>query len=141
MLFLFSHLPYIKCCLNVLFADLNLQYILDAKKENTKRLFFHKQEGTSHLNKSVTIKKEKVWTEKFFVYLPATGILDKLTSIDIQVCLKCILFHDFCVVFISDYVFLGQMLFEYSRHCQFQCRSPRSTLFNTSFGARRSVCK
>jgi hypothetical protein len=65
--------------------DLNLQYILDAKKENGKRLFFQKQEGTSQLNKSVTIKKEKVWTEKFFVYLPATGILDKLTSIDIQV--------------------------------------------------------
>jgi len=39
------------------------------------------------LNKSVSIKKEKLWTETFKVYLPASGIQDKLTSLDIQVSL------------------------------------------------------
>ena len=60
--------------------------MLDAKKEKTtKRLFFLKQEGLSAINKTVVVNKGKEWKDTFTVHLPASGIHDKLTSIDIQV--------------------------------------------------------
>ena len=60
--------------------------MLDAKKEKTtKRLFFLKQEGLSAINKTVVVSKGREFKDSFTVHLPASGIHDKLTSIDIQV--------------------------------------------------------
>ena len=67
------------------FLDLELQYILDAKKDKKKRLFFLQQEGESQRNQSITVIKGRVWRQSFKAHLPASGIDDKLTSIDIQV--------------------------------------------------------
>ena len=66
-------------------SELDLQYLLDAKKDKTKRLFFLKQEGESQRNKSITVTKGQTFRESFKVHLPASGIHDKLTSIDVQV--------------------------------------------------------
>ena len=65
--------------------DLELQYLLDAKKEKTKRLFFLQQEGESQRNQTITVTKGQTFRESFKVHLPASGIHDKLTSIDVQV--------------------------------------------------------
>lgn len=73
---------------NFISLDLELQYILDAKKDKKKRLFFLKQEGESQRNQSITVTKGRVWRQSFKAHLPASGIDDKLTSIDIQVIIK-----------------------------------------------------
>lgn len=65
--------------------QLELQYVLDAKKDKTKRLFFLKQEGESSRNQTITVTKGLTWRESFKVHLAASGIHDKLTSIDVQV--------------------------------------------------------
>jgi hypothetical protein len=67
------------------FTDLELQYVLDAKKDKTKRLFFLEQEGESQRNQTITAKKGRNWRQSFKVHLPASGIHDKLTSLDVQV--------------------------------------------------------
>ena len=38
-------------------TDLDLQYVLDAKKDKTKRLFFLDHEGESTMNKSISVTK------------------------------------------------------------------------------------
>jgi hypothetical protein len=66
-------------------SELEIQYLLDAKKEKTtKRLFFLKHEGLSALNRTVVVSKGRDWKDSFTVHLPASGIHDKLTSIDVQ---------------------------------------------------------
>ena len=50
-----------------------------------KRLFFLENEGESVKNESITIRKNKTFTKQFKAYLSAFSIVDKLTSIDIQV--------------------------------------------------------
>ena len=72
--------------LRLIFTELDIQYLLDAKKEKTtKRLFFLKHEGLSGLNRTVVVSKGRDWKDSFTVHLPASGIHDKLTSIDVQV--------------------------------------------------------
>ena len=65
--------------------DLEMQYILDAKKQKKKRLFFLDHEGESERNETITVTRASKKRISFKVHLPASGILDKLTSIDIQV--------------------------------------------------------
>jgi len=65
--------------------DLELQYLLDSKKEQAKRVFFLKHEGESQRNQTITVTKGRKWRDSFKVHLPASGIHDKLTSIDVQV--------------------------------------------------------
>ena len=72
---------------------LNIQYVLDAKKEkNKRRMFFLDSQGTSERstvrNRDIEIFRDRPWSEEFKVYLPTTPeVKDKLTSLDIQVLL------------------------------------------------------
>ena len=68
-----------------LFADLELQYVLDAKKEQRKRMFFMSEEGQSRRKKTITMLKGREFKESFTVYLSPAGVKDKLTSLDVQV--------------------------------------------------------
>ena len=66
--------------------SLELQYLLDAKKQGkTKRMYFLKNEGLSSRNKTIVLKKGRQWSDSFTVYVPGSGIHDKLTSLDVQV--------------------------------------------------------
>jgi hypothetical protein len=64
--------------------DFDLEYILDAKKEKQKRLFFLTEEGQSLKSKRVSLLKDRGWSENFKVYLPGASIDDKLTGLDVQ---------------------------------------------------------
>ena len=64
--------------------DFELEYILDAKKEKQKRLFFLTEEGQSLKTKRVSLLKDRGWSDNFKVYLPGTAIDDKLTGLDVQ---------------------------------------------------------
>ena len=67
-------------------ADLELQYVLDAKKEmKTRRLFMVDHEGLNTVNQSVTVYKNRPWSRQFKAYLPSSTIHDKLTAIDVEV--------------------------------------------------------
>ena len=68
-----------------LYADLELQYVLDAKKEQRKRMFFMAEEGRSRRKKTITMLKGREFKESFTVYLSPAGVKDKLTSLDVQV--------------------------------------------------------
>ena len=68
-----------------LFSDLELQYVLDAKKEQRKRMFFMAEEGRSRRKKTITMLKGREFKESFTVYLSPAGVKDKLTSLDVQV--------------------------------------------------------
>jgi integrin alpha 8 len=71
---------------NITVSGLELQYLLDAKKQGkTKRMFFLKNEGLSSRNKTIVLKKGREWRDSFTVYVPGAGIHDKLTSLDVQV--------------------------------------------------------
>lgn len=65
--------------------DLDLQYMLDVKKDHAKRMFFLNQEGFSSRNKTVNIRKNQLFKDSFTVYLTAAPISDKLTTLDAQV--------------------------------------------------------
>ena len=74
------------------FPDLELEYILDARKEKQKRLYFLRQEGATERKESITLRKSSdrsstanVWKKSFTVYLKEGSIHDKLTTLDIQV--------------------------------------------------------
>jgi hypothetical protein len=64
--------------------EFELEYILDAKKEKQKRLFFLGEEGQSLKTKRVSLLKDRSWSESFKVYLPGSSIDDKLTGLDVQ---------------------------------------------------------
>lgn len=66
-------------------TGLELQYVLDAKKDKTKRMFFLKNEGISSRNRTITLRKGNQWRDSFTVYVPGAGIHDKLTTLDVQV--------------------------------------------------------
>ena len=59
--------------------------MLDAKKEQRKRMFFMSEEGKSRRKKTVTMLKGREFKESFTVYLSPAGVKDKLTSLDVQV--------------------------------------------------------
>jgi len=62
----------------------SLDYNLDAKKENQKRLFLLQEEGKSSRTRTITMLKDREFKETFKVYLLGSKIHDKLTSLDIQ---------------------------------------------------------
>ena len=65
---------------------MKLQYILDARKLQGKRMFFMNDEGKSRHHVTVTIPKEREFKEIFTVYVsPEIIDIDKLTSLDVQV--------------------------------------------------------
>ena len=64
--------------------EFELEYILDAKKEKQKRLFFLGEEGQSLKSKRVSLLKDRSWSDNFKVYLPGASIDDKLTGLDVQ---------------------------------------------------------
>lgn len=69
-----------------LYLDLELQYVLDARKAKNQRLFFLDHEDQSSLNRSITVKKGREWKHSFTAYLPSTTtIRDKLNKLDIEV--------------------------------------------------------
>ncbi len=60
-------------------------YVLDAKKDKTKRMFFLRDEIRSVLNKTVTVRKGETIRDSHTVYLPGSAsVHDKLTSLDVQ---------------------------------------------------------
>ena len=59
--------------------------MLDAKKEQRKRMFFMSEEGRSRRSKTITMLKGREFKESFTVYLSPAGVKDKLTSLDVQV--------------------------------------------------------
>ena len=59
--------------------------MLDAKKEQRKRMFFMAEEGRSRRKKTITMLKGREFRESFTVYLSPAGVKDKLTSLDVQV--------------------------------------------------------
>ena len=59
--------------------------MLDAKKEQRKRMFFMAEEGRSRRKKTITMLKGREFKESFTVYLSPAGVKDKLTSLDVQV--------------------------------------------------------
>ena len=81
-------------------------YVLDAKKDKTKRMFFLDSsiaEGVSKHNRTTVVKmgKNNRFRDTFTVYL-ARNIHDKLTSLDAQVILPaanllCVHFRHLCV--------------------------------------------
>ena len=53
------------------FTDLELQYVLDSKKDmKTRRLFMVDHEGLNTVNKSVTVMKNRPWSHRFKVKGP-----------------------------------------------------------------------
>jgi len=64
--------------------EFSLDYNLDAKKENQKRLFFIQEEGRSSRTRTITMLKDREFKETFKVYILGSKIHDKLTSLDIQ---------------------------------------------------------
>ena len=53
------------------FTDLELQYVLDSKKDmKTRRLFMVDHEGLNTVNKSVTVMKNRPWSHRFKVNGP-----------------------------------------------------------------------
>ena len=64
--------------------DFTLDYNLDAKKENQKRMFLLDAEGQSSRSSKISMLKDREWRETFKVYLQGSKIYDKLTSLDIQ---------------------------------------------------------
>ena len=67
------------------FSVLEIQYVLDAKKDKAKRLFFLTQENISTKNRTISISKSREWEDEFEVYLSPGNINDKLTALDLQV--------------------------------------------------------
>ncbi len=67
------------------YSGLQLSYVLDSKKDKTKRMFFLSNESHSVLNKTINIRKGKTYEDTHTVYLSGPNIHDKLTSLDIQV--------------------------------------------------------
>merc|ERR1719411_1918829 len=61
-----------------------LDYNLDAKKQNKKRMFLLEDEGKSSRTRTISMLKDRDWKESFKVYLLESHIYDKLTSLDIQ---------------------------------------------------------
>ena len=66
--------------------NLEVQYVLDAKKQKElRRLFFVDYERETERNETITVTRGKKERKRMKVHLPASGIQDKLTSIDVQV--------------------------------------------------------
>ena len=61
-----------------------LDYNLDAKKQNKKRMFLLEDEGKSSRTRTISMLKDREWKESFKVYLLESQIYDKLTSLEIQ---------------------------------------------------------
>ena len=59
-----------------------LEYNLDAKKQNRKRMFLLGDEGKSSQTRTIYLQKYVEWKESFMVYIPESPH-DKLTSLDI----------------------------------------------------------
>ena len=59
-----------------------LEYNLDAKKQNKKRMFLLADEGKSSRTRRIYMQKYVEWKESFMVYMPESPH-DKLTSLDI----------------------------------------------------------
>ena len=73
------------------FLGLDLEFVLDAKKSAKSRRLFFLENANSKLtqqSKRITVYKGKKWADEFKVYLPASTIHDKLTSIDVEVSYK-----------------------------------------------------
>lgn len=64
--------------------DFTLEYNLDSRKENQKRMFLHQQEGQTSLSRTISMSKDREFKDRFKVYLLGSKIYDKLTSLDIQ---------------------------------------------------------
>ena len=85
---------HVICCIvfnYVFFLGLDLEFVLDAKKSaKSRRLFFFENANSklTQQSKRITVYKGKKWTDEFKVYLPASTIHDKLTSIDVEVSYK-----------------------------------------------------
>ena len=60
-------------------------YVLDAKKDKTKRMWFMDAEKMSVKNRTAIVQKGQKWRDTFTVYLAGPNIHDKLTSLDAQV--------------------------------------------------------
>ena len=61
-----------------------LEYNLDAKKQNKKRMFLLGDEGKSSRTRTIYLEKYVEWKESFMVYMPESPH-DKLTSLDIWI--------------------------------------------------------
>ncbi|XP_071748168.1 integrin alpha-PS2 isoform X5 [Lepeophtheirus salmonis] len=64
---------------------MELYYILDAKKDRSKRMFFLENEGQSEKRQTIQIIKGQIWKKTFTVYLLPSRLHDKLTSLDLNV--------------------------------------------------------
>ena len=67
--------------------DFDLEYNLDSKKENQKRMFLLQQEGQTTMSRTISMKKDQEFRDResrFKIYLLGSKIYDKLTSLDIQ---------------------------------------------------------
>lgn len=64
--------------------EFTLEYNLDSKKENQKRMFLHQQEGQTAMSRTIQMSKDREFKDRFKVYLLGSKIYDKLTSLDIQ---------------------------------------------------------
>ena len=69
--------------------ELELQFILDAKKTKGRRLYFLEDEGLTSQPRQITVNKGQKWTYSFKAYVhpppQSSTIHDKLTSIDVEV--------------------------------------------------------
>nr|XP_040578055.1 integrin alpha-PS2-like isoform X3 [Lepeophtheirus salmonis] len=64
---------------------MELYYILDAKKDRSKRMFFLENEGQSEKRQTIQIIKGQIWKKTFTVYLLPSRLHDKLTSLDLNI--------------------------------------------------------
>ena len=64
--------------------NFNLNYNLDARKKNNKRMFLLREEGKASRTINITMQKDMEWKESFLVYLVESQIHDKLTSLAIH---------------------------------------------------------
>ena len=60
-----------------------LDFELDARKRNNKRMFLLDDEGVASWSRSVTLLKNREWRERFNVYIPQSPD-DKLTPLHIK---------------------------------------------------------
>lgn len=69
--------------------ELELKFVLDAKKTKGRRLYFLDEEGQNSQRRQVRVAKGGKWEYTFKAYLfhppPTSTIHDKLTSIDVEV--------------------------------------------------------
>ena len=64
--------------------DFDLKYNLDSKKEKQKRMFLQRDEGKSTMTRTISMTKDREFPHRFTVYLLGSEIIDKLTSLEIQ---------------------------------------------------------